>query len=75
MNEWNRSNVACLVTIKGIIMIVSSDLAWIIISSWFLIYLGWRDLSGEILDKEKKRKKKERKKERKNSLNSKFEKY
>lgn len=25
MNEWNRSNIACLVAIKGIIMMVSSD--------------------------------------------------
>lgn len=70
MNEWNRSNVACLVAIKGIIMMVSSDL--IIISNQELVLnlLGYRDLSGEILDEEKKRKR-----EWKNSSNSQFEKY
>lgn len=70
MNEWNRSNVAWLVAIKGIIMMVSSDLTIISNQELVLNLLGYRDLSGEILDKEKKRKR-----EWKNSSNSQFEKY
>lgn len=70
MNEWNRSNVACLVAIKGIIMMVSSDLTIISNQELVLNLLGYRDLSGEILDEEKKRKR-----EWKNSSNSQFEKY